>query len=156
MIAKEEKFFFIDFLLFYVLNINRWFQEPFSIQQIISWFLLMISLFLVIHGAYLLQVIGKPDTKRNESSLFVIEKTTQLVKVGAYRYIRHPLYSSLLFLTWGVFYKDASWVGIFLSLMATLCLMLTAKIEEIENINFFGEEYRKYMKETKRFIPYIF
>ena len=143
-------------LILILLNINQWFQDPLSTNQIISWFLLMISLFLVIHGAYLLQVIGKPDKERNESSLIGIEKTTQLVKIGAYRYIRHPIYSSLLFLTWGTFFKDVSWEGIFLSLMATLCLGLTAKFEEIENIIFFGEEYRKYMEETKRFIQYIF
>ena len=143
-------------LILILLNINQWFQDPLSTNQIISWFLLMTSLFLVIHGAYLLQVIGKPDKERNESSLIGIEKTTQLVKIGAYRYIRHPIYSSLLFLTWGAFFKDVSWTGIFLSLIATLFLMLTAKIEENENISFFGEEYRRYMEETKRFIPYIF
>jgi len=61
-------------LILILVNINRWFQDPLSIHQIISWILLMISLFLVIHGAYLLQVIGKPNKNRTESSLVGIEK----------------------------------------------------------------------------------
>jgi protein-S-isoprenylcysteine O-methyltransferase Ste14 len=48
-----------------------------------------------------------------------IEKTTILVTTGAYRYIRHPLYSSLLFLAWGIFFKAPSWPGGLLALAAT-------------------------------------
>jgi protein-S-isoprenylcysteine O-methyltransferase Ste14 len=39
---------------------------------------------------------------------------------------------------------------------ATIFLILTAKIEEVENIAYFGEEYRAYMQKTRMFIPYIF
>ena len=35
---------------------------------------------------------------RENAALLELEKTSRLVTVGLYRYIRHPLYSSLLFL----------------------------------------------------------
>ena len=73
-------------------------------------------------------MLGKPDSERHDPSLLEIEKTTELVTVGAYRYIRHPLYSSLLFLAWGAFFKHPAWVGICLAVMATFFLTMTAKI----------------------------
>jgi protein-S-isoprenylcysteine O-methyltransferase Ste14 len=139
-----------------VLNIDVWFVEPFSIHQIVSWLLLLVSLFLVIHGFRLLHLVGQPDGSREDPALLGVEKTTRLVKVGAYRYIRHPLYSSLLFLAWGVFFKDPSWVGGTLALVATFSLTLAARMEETENLAFFGPGYREYMAQTKMFIPLLF
>lgn len=114
------------------------------------------SLFLVIHGARLLRIVGEPDSERDDPSLVGIEKTTELVVVGAYRYIRHPLYSSLLLLGWGTFFKQPSWAGVGLAAIATFFLIMTARIEEAENIRFFGDAYQNYMKQTKMFIPFIF
>ena len=139
-----------------LLNINSWFTNPFSVPQIISWILLVISLFLIIHGIILLRKIGKPNETRGDSTLLGMEKTTRLVVEGAYRYIRHPFYSSLLFLCWGVFLKSVSIVGLVLAVMATIFLVLTGKFEEKEDIRYFGSEYIEYMKRTKMFIPFIF
>ena len=75
---------------------------------------------------------------------------------GSYRYIRHPLYSSLLFLAWGIFFKAPSGLGIFILLAASLALFATARVDEEENIRYFGEEYLEYMRNTKMFIPFLF
>jgi protein-S-isoprenylcysteine O-methyltransferase Ste14 len=139
-----------------LLNVEVWFRDPFSWHQLISWVLLAICLFLVLHGMLLLKRLGKPDARRDDSPMIGFEKTTRLVTVGAYRYIRHPLYSSLLFLAWGIFFKDPSWVGGLLVLAATLSLAAAARVEEAENVRFFGPAYEGYMKRTKRFIPYLF
>jgi protein-S-isoprenylcysteine O-methyltransferase Ste14 len=78
-----------------------------------------------------------------------------LVTEGVYRYIRHPLYSSLLFLGWGIFFKRPSClVGLF-ALVASAFLVLTARVEEGENIRYFGEVYQEYMKHTKMFVPFV-
>ncbi len=130
-----------------LLNAEKWFVDPFSINQIISWLLLIASLFLVMHSLHLLRVMGQPQGQ--------IENTTRLIIVGAYRYIRHPLYASLLFLAWGALFKGPSWLGISLALGATALLIATAKAEEAENLRKFGDEYARYMTRTKAFIPYI-
>jgi protein-S-isoprenylcysteine O-methyltransferase Ste14 len=151
------RFFAWEAILALVLrNLDYWFHEPFSLTQIVSWLCLCLSLFLVIHGIQLLRMIGKPDFRRNDTSLIGMEKTTTLVTVGAYRYIRHPLYSSLLFLAWGVFLKSPSWLGGSLAIAATAFLTATAKVEETENTHYFGSAYREYMKQTKMFIPFLF
>ena len=143
-------------LILTLLNVDSWFFKPFTLPRVISWPLLCISLFLVIHGFRLLRRVGKPDGCREDAALIGVEKTTVLVTQGAYKYIRHPLYSSLLFLAWGVFFKSPSWTGALLSVAATAFLTATAKIEESENRGYFGEAYGMYMKQTKMFVPYVF
>ncbi|MEE9449289.1 MAG: isoprenylcysteine carboxylmethyltransferase family protein [Ignavibacteriaceae bacterium] len=149
-------FAFEVIVILILLNIDYWFYEPFSPHQIISWLFLFASLFLVIHGFQLLHKVGKPDSTRKAPSLIGIEKTTELVTVGAYRYIRHPIYSSGLYGIWGVFFKQPSWLGFSLAAITTFFLTVTAKIEEAENISFFGDTYKSYMKNTKMFIPLVF
>lgn len=139
-----------------LLNALRWFKAPYSSQQLLSWLLLLISAFLAVHGAYLLKVIGRPNQDRVDTELFKLEKTTSLVTVGAFRYIRHPLYSSLLFFTWGAFLKDPSRPGSLLAFSASTFLFFTAKKDEDECLRYFGDVYQKYMQGTKRFIPFLF
>ena len=97
---------------------------------------------------------GKSDQSR-DGSLYTFEKTTELVDTGIFKTIRHPLYSSLLFLTWGIFLKHVTLYMLVFALLSTAFLFATALMEERENIAFFGEKYREYMKRTKMFIPYI-
>jgi protein-S-isoprenylcysteine O-methyltransferase Ste14 len=139
-----------------LLNLPVWFQEPFSWHQLISWAFLCISATLVIDGAVRLKRGGKQASDRSEAPLLDFEKTTHLVTTGIYRYIRHPMYSSLLFLAWGVFFKSPGLQGIFLAGAATGFLVKTARIEEAENLSYYGEQYREYMSKTWRFVPYIY
>jgi len=151
------RFFAWEILLVMVaLNVNGWFQNPFVWYQLISWALLIISAVLVILGMRLLHQMGKQDAGRNDASLYAFEKTSKLVTVGLYRYIRHPLYSSLFFLGWGIFFKSPSWLDIALAILCTFFLLETARMEEAENIKYFGDEYLEYMKRTKMFVPFVF
>lgn len=141
-------FAFESLLALILLNLPHWFNKPFSTHQIVSWLLLTLSLFLVVHGFYLLRTLGRPDKG--------IDHTTTLVIRGVYRYIRHPLYASLLWLGWGVFFKDPSLVGGILALVASVSLIATARVEEAENLRKFGTDYSTYMKSTRMFIPFLF
>lgn len=143
-------------LLLVLLNIPYWFTEPFSLTQIISWILLIISLDLLFHSITFLKKIGGSKDRGGESANYKFENTVNLVKEGVYKYIRHPMYSSLLFLALGAFFKGISVYSIILVVIAILFLILTAKTEEKENISFFGPAYTDYMKETKMFVPYLF
>ena len=84
------------------------------------------------------------------------ENTTVIVQTGLYGLVRHPMYSSLLFLAWGAFLKDINLVNIFLVGGVTFFIGATGKVEEAENIKFFGEQYRHYLNKTKAFIPWSY
>jgi protein-S-isoprenylcysteine O-methyltransferase Ste14 len=143
-------------LVLVLLNAPHWTTDPLALHQIISWLFLVISIFLVIHGVRLLKALGKPDPNRPEADLLAFEKTTQLVTTGAYQYIRHPLYASLLFLAWGVFFKHPSLPGVLLAAAASLFLIITAKKDEAECLQHFGAAYRAYMQRTRMFIPFVY
>jgi len=142
-------------LIMFVLNLNYWIIDPFSLLHILSWSLLIISLVLIILGVQSFRKKGKIDHERDDPGLVGIEKTTELVTTGLYHFIRHPFYSSLLFLAWGIVLKRVTLIELALALVATLLLSMTAIKEEKENIAYFGESYKYYMEQTKRFIPYI-
>ena len=141
----------------FTLNVDRWFLSPFSWQQIISWFLLIDALVPLILGVSKLRAEGRQkNDARVDTSLYKFEKTTKLVTDGIYHYIRHPLYSSLLLLSWGIFFKLPSLAGGALAVATSILLLMTAIRDESECIGFFGDEYRVYMKGTRRFIPFLF
>ncbi len=150
-------FAFESILILVLLNLSFWVKDPFSIQQLLSWLLLFFSILFAIQGFNLLRKLGgllKPRAGCVEN--FAFENTTLLVTDGIYKYIRHPMYSALLLLAWGAYFKHFSLFAIVAVVSATLFLFLTAKIEERENTQFFGACYTSYIKKTKMFIPYLY
>jgi protein-S-isoprenylcysteine O-methyltransferase Ste14 len=144
-------------LALFLLNVNFWFRDPFIWYQLIAWTLLFASFIPLAFGVHSLRSRGKPvDRREGDPSLLAFEKTTHLVTTGIYRYIRHPLYSSLFLLAWGIFFKLPSPVGGILVVTATIFLVLTAKADEAECTKFFGPAYQEYMKRTRRFVPHLF
>jgi protein-S-isoprenylcysteine O-methyltransferase Ste14 len=137
-----------------LLNLEAWFNEPFTAPQIVSWVLLALSVATVSYGFVSLRR-GRPDDARGDDSLIGVEKTTQLVTTRAYRYVRHPMYSSFLLAAVGICLKDISWAGTILTAFIFVCATLTAKSEEKENTMYFGETYRSYMQQTRMFIPFL-
>jgi protein-S-isoprenylcysteine O-methyltransferase Ste14 len=139
-----------------VLNAPGWFRDPLAWHQLISWTLLILSLVPLALGLRQLRRARRDGQARREVGLLGFEQTAELVTIGIYRSIRHPMYSSLLLLAWGVFWKAPSWPGAALVAVATGCLIATARAEERENLRFFGSAYAAYMRRTKQFIPFLF
>lgn len=140
-------FAFESLLLMLLLNIGFWFRDPFCIRQIFSWLFLTGGIFPALQGYLLLRRVGKPGDR--------FEDTSNLVRVGIYKYIRHPLYGSLIMLGIGIFLKNPTHATTALLILNTLALICTAKIEEGEMVRKFGDEYTAYMKETRMFVPYV-
>ena len=151
------RFFAWEFIVaLFVLNIDVWFRAPWSWYQLISWILLVVCIIPLVFGVRSLVARGNPVKQREgEPQLFAFENTSTLVTTGIYHYIRHPLYSSLLLLTWGIFFKAPAGLSLLLALVATLFLVATARADETECIRFFGPVYQDYMKNTRMFVPFI-
>jgi len=148
-------FAFEAILALVVLNAPYWFVHLFSAQQLVSWLLLVVSVVLVVWGVVLLRRFGRSRPTTDGSPGFEWENTESLITTGVYRYIRHPMYSSLLFLAWGALLKSVSISTLVLAGVATLALAATAMVEEAENVARFGHEYQDYMKRTRRFVPFV-
>jgi len=143
-------------LWMFVVNVRYWFDNPLGIAQIVSWVFLFISLYLVFASVSQIRRLGKAHHSRDDQTLLPFEKTTQLVETGIYQYIRHPMYSSLFFLAWGIFFKHPSTGLSGILLFTSVMLLETALTDEKECIAYFGNHYKDYMKRTRRFIPFVF
>jgi protein-S-isoprenylcysteine O-methyltransferase Ste14 len=142
------RFFIFELLLVLILmNTDYWFTNPFSLLQIISWLLLLGSLLLAMHGFILIRTIGAPKNG--------FDDTESMISCGAYKYIRHPLYVSLILAGGGAFLKHPSPGGAILLFFIFISAYLTARTEETENIKKFSD-YESYMKKSKMFVPYLF
>lgn len=152
------RFFAWEFIFaLFLLNVTVWFEHILAWRQLISWVLLLSSVPPLALGIAGLTAQGRPsDRREGGDTLLGFEQTTRLVTTGIFGYIRHPLYSSLLILAWGIFFKDPSWPGGLLALAASIALIATARADEAECIAWFGRQYEDYMKVSKMFIPYLF
>lgn len=141
-------FAFETLVLLIVWNAGRWFDEPSSTQQIVSWALFAASVAQAAHGIYILKAVGRAQSR-------IIEDTQTVLEVGVYHYIQHPLYASLMLFGWGVFFKGVDLSSGSPISVATAFLFATARFEERFNIDQFGEAYSEYMKRTKMFVPFL-
>jgi protein-S-isoprenylcysteine O-methyltransferase Ste14 len=148
-------FVFEGVLILMLLNAHAWFRDPFSVRQLISWCLLVISGVLPLLGLHLLRVAGLPDEESSQGPEYKFERTSRLVTTGIYRHIRHPMYASLFYLTWGAFLKEIGWLAFAVAGVTTFCIVMTARMEERELLERFGDSYREYMGRTRMFVPYI-
>ena len=137
-------------------NYKHWFVNPFGIFQTISWILLCYAGYLAVVGMIMMIRKGKPHPLRDEKNLFGFEKTTQLIDTGVFKYVRHPLYSALIFVTWAIFLKNPTLILAFIAFTSTIFLYYTSLYDEKECINYFGDKYTNYMSRTKMFIPFVF
>jgi protein-S-isoprenylcysteine O-methyltransferase Ste14 len=148
-------FVFEGLLVLVLLNHPFWFSSPFSPVHILSWLLLLISIFLIVQSLLMLKKQGGYAEREDMPENLSFENTVNVVEVGIYRYIRHPMYSSLLFLGWGAFLKQVTPVTFGLVLFITVFLVVAARVEERENVRFFGAPYEAYMKRSRMFVPWL-
>lgn len=137
-------------------NYRFWFDDPLNIFQVLSWLFLIASGYTVAAGVVKMKKAGRQQSSRNGKDLYTFEKTTELIDSGIFRYIRHPLYASLLYLTWGIFFKRPALPLMIFAVLSSVFLYITARFDEKECTAYFGDRYREYMKRSWRFVPFVF
>jgi len=140
-------FAFECILALFLLNVRVWFHDPWSALHILSWILLSGSILLAAGSISLYLKFAVPRGQ--------FENSTRLVETGIYRFIRHPMYGSLMLLGLGIFLKRVTALTSALAFVVVLALCLTALIEEGEMRARFGEDYTAYRRRTKMFIPFL-
>jgi protein-S-isoprenylcysteine O-methyltransferase Ste14 len=140
-------FVFEGLLLLGLLQWPVWFKDPLTFRQILSWLFLLLSIYYVIASV----ILYHRHARHGQN----FENSTRLVTTGLYKYVRHPMYASLLFLGWGMFLKDINPLTICLIGIISIAVLLTCKVEEKEMIKRFGMEYKNYMRKTRLWIPFV-
>src|SRR5438477_11918818 len=81
----------------------------------------------------------------------------RLIDSGPYRFIRHPTYTGALLAFLGLGFCLGNWLSIlFLSLPILGAFLWRVRIDVRALLGALGEQYRPYMRRTKRLIPFIY
>ena len=90
---------------------------------------------------------------KNWSLALVTKEEHTLVSSGPYRWVRHPMYTTILLQALAFFLLSANWVIGLTGLGTSILAVARVGEEEALMIEEFGDQYRAYMERTGRFLP---
>ena len=76
--------------------------------------------------------------------------TTKLVDTGIYSVVRHPMYTSWIFLVLALALFSQHWLSVVLGIIATVLIYLDARKEDTNLTAKFGDTYQQYMARVPR------
>lgn len=130
---------------------------------------IFIALLVIHHGLYMpssfaffIFLIGggfglytlKCNTISNFNIIPEIKENAALITAGAYRYIRHPMYFSVLVMMLGIVVSKPTLLSLSIYMLLVITLFLKAYKEETLWMGQ-SSEYKNYRQQTKRIIPFV-
>lgn len=82
-------------------------------------------------------------------------ENNKLTTRGIYKFIRHPMYTGLLIIGFSLMISSLSTLTIIIYIFLIAILDLKASLEERMLIRI-HKDYKDYIKNTRRFIPYLY
>ncbi len=137
------------FLQFFIISLHFFQWELISQKQIIQVGPLSYLVgFLIIIIAFIILLVAIKDLGKNISPFPKPIKNSNLVTTGIYRFTRHPMYYSLMFISFGVFVIKLSIYYLFLSISLVLIIKFKIALEE-QYLNNKFKNYLFYKNEVK-------
>ena len=97
--------------------------------------------FLIIIIAFIILLVAIKDLGRNLSPFPRPINNSNLVTRGIYRFTRHPMYYSLIFISFGVFITKLSIYYLCLSIIQVLIIKFKISLEE----QYLNNKFKKYL-----------
>ena len=137
------------FLQFFIISLHFFKWEFIPEKQIIQVtpFSYFVG-FLIIIIAFIILLVAIKDLGRNLSPFPRPINNSNLVTRGIYRFTRHPMYYSLIFISFGVFITKLSIYYLFLSISLALIIKFKIALEE-QYLNNKFKNYLLYKNEVK-------
>ena len=137
------------FFQFFIISLHFFQWEFIPQKQIIqvSSFSYFVG-FLIIIISFIILFVAIKDLGRNLSPFPRPINKSNLVTTGIYRFTRHPMYYSLIFISFGVFITKLSIYYLFLSISLALIIKFKIILEE-QYLNNKFKNYLLYKNEVK-------
>jgi protein-S-isoprenylcysteine O-methyltransferase Ste14 len=90
------------------------------------------------------------------SNVLVIKEGQSVVRTGMYASVRHPAYTGTLVMVAGIPLVFSSPIGLIPVSLSIPAVLFRISVEERMLTERFGDEYRDYMKRTKKLLPGIY
>lgn len=110
---------------------------------------------IVTAAALVLSVSARVTLGRHWSGIVTVKKDHELIRNGPYRWIRHPIYTGLIFGFVGTALALDEWRGWLAVLIVFAALWRKLRLEERWMSEQFGDRYAEYRKHTAALIPFI-
>ena len=137
------------FLQFFIISLHFFQLEFIPQKQIIQVSTLSYLIgFLIIIISFIILLVAIKDLGRNLSPFPRPINSSNLVTTGIYRLTRHPMYYSLIFISFGVFITKLSIYYLFLSISLGLIIKFKIALEE-QYLNNKFKNYLLYKNEVK-------
>jgi protein-S-isoprenylcysteine O-methyltransferase len=128
------------------------------------WIVIVASVTLAFNAAYALPAArmgGVPTLRFLGIVIFAaglaIAASHRLIDTGPYRFVRHPSYTGALMAFLGLALCLANWASLVILLVPVFLVFLRRMhVEEGALVQAFGNQYRDYMRRTKRLIPAVY
>jgi protein-S-isoprenylcysteine O-methyltransferase Ste14 len=111
---------------------------------------------LTILSGFIISFFANKEIGENWSASIDKDNSQKLVTSGIYSYVRHPLYFSGIIIFIGTIFYFQSWWSIAVLFPCFLIINWRLKYEEENLILLFGNEYKEYMRKTKKIIPFLY
>ena len=137
------------FLQFFIISLHFFKWEFLAQKQIIqsSPFSFLLGILIIII-AFIIMLVSIKDLGRNLSPFPRPINNSNLVTTGIYRFIRHPMYYSLIIISIGVFIIKLSIYYLFLTISLALIIKFKIALEEKYLMNKF-KNYLLYKNQVK-------
>jgi protein-S-isoprenylcysteine O-methyltransferase Ste14 len=137
------------FLQFFIIFLHFFQWEFIPQKQIIQVSTLSYLVgFLIITIALIILLVAVKDLGRNLSPFPRPINNSNLVTTGIYRFTRHPMYYSLIFISFGFFITNLTIYYLFLTLSLVLIIKFKLVLEE-QYLNNKFKDYLLYKKDVK-------
>lgn len=152
--SEHASFYIVSFIMVSLFSVSIGFSTLTDTRQ--QLFFRWIGLAFYITGIFL-RYWGISQLRHQFTRHVVVRPADKIVSSGPYRFLRHPLYTGLLFITFGFSLYFIHWivatVGTFFMIFA---LLWRIRIEEKMLTSHFGKDYETWAKARKRLIPFIY
>lgn len=147
--SKDYIYVGIQFILFgvYVIPVQ-------AITFASATFVNVLGIILVIVGV-LMGLLSVIQLNKNLSPFPTPINGGELIETGLYKYIRHPIYTSILSALAGYGLYSGSAYKILIAITLLVLFFYKSQYEE-KKLSFVFNDYPEYMKKTGRFLPKIF
>jgi protein-S-isoprenylcysteine O-methyltransferase Ste14 len=132
------------------------FTEAWSFPASLKIPLFVIGVLMILLGSllrrYCWRTLGKYFTGDVQA-----QQDQPVIRTGPYRFVRHPSYTAGMMMFIGIGLSLGNWVSLALLTVATIAAYgYRVIVEERVLLDTLGAPYGSFMKERKRFIPYVF
>ncbi|MFT3752376.1 MAG: isoprenylcysteine carboxylmethyltransferase family protein [Paludibacter sp.] len=115
----------------------------------------IITGFALLYVGIIFRIVALQTLRHGFSTAIEAKVEVKLVTTGVYKYVRHPLYSTVLIIAMpGSIIFSCTYCWLFVALTLAGILFRISKEEKFLVTHF--EEYVEYSKRTKRIIPFIY